>query len=285
MIGEMIKGLRTSRALSLQDIADRSGLTTVAICRIEQGQARPRPSTLRKLADALMVDVDQLTRELEHGTPAESEDAVSPVAALNALDTEAASLATLRAREPLQHIAEDVLLGLVSQDPGILDRLAELADSAARLDGPLHDLGWALARFLQAIRQEICHPEPAADASGCTAATRDLMAAVRDPASDWETLFLQACRRYAGVLLEKEPSVFRQVVGSFRLHRARLTMDDLNSDREDEDAGDRPSGRRAVSALASVLSLFDLANGARQAAGLTSADAGSRLRTPLLAGV
>ncbi len=54
-VGEKLKRLRTLNALTQAELAERAGLTTAAVARIERDEAEPRPSTLRKLAEALDV--------------------------------------------------------------------------------------------------------------------------------------------------------------------------------------------------------------------------------------
>ncbi len=54
-VGERVKRLRTLNALTQAELAQRAGLTTAAVARIERDEAEPRPSTLRKLARALDV--------------------------------------------------------------------------------------------------------------------------------------------------------------------------------------------------------------------------------------
>ena len=56
-----IKRLREQRALSLTDLAQRTGLSRVTINRIENGKQKPMPRTTHKLAEALGVRVEDLT--------------------------------------------------------------------------------------------------------------------------------------------------------------------------------------------------------------------------------
>ena len=62
-VGEKLKWLRTLNALTQAELADRAGLTTAAVARIERDEAEPRPSTLRKLAKALDVQPRELIEE------------------------------------------------------------------------------------------------------------------------------------------------------------------------------------------------------------------------------
>lgn len=58
-----VKKLREQRALSLSDLAQITGLSRVTINRIENGKQKPMPRTIRKLANALGVTVEELTSE------------------------------------------------------------------------------------------------------------------------------------------------------------------------------------------------------------------------------
>ena len=59
-IGDRLKRARTLNALTQAELAERAGLTTAAVARIERDEAEPRPSTLRKLARALGVEPREL---------------------------------------------------------------------------------------------------------------------------------------------------------------------------------------------------------------------------------
>jgi transcriptional regulator with XRE-family HTH domain len=62
-VGDKLKRLRTLNALTQAELADKAGLTTAAVARIERDEAEPRPSTLRKLARALDVQPRELIEE------------------------------------------------------------------------------------------------------------------------------------------------------------------------------------------------------------------------------
>jgi transcriptional regulator with XRE-family HTH domain len=51
-IGNRLKELRIRRALTQYELADRAGISTNALNRIELNKAEPHMSTLRKLAKA-----------------------------------------------------------------------------------------------------------------------------------------------------------------------------------------------------------------------------------------
>jgi transcriptional regulator with XRE-family HTH domain len=55
-----IRRLRQLRALSQRELAQRAGLDTATINRIERGKQRPMPRTIRKLADALGVTTEEI---------------------------------------------------------------------------------------------------------------------------------------------------------------------------------------------------------------------------------
>jgi transcriptional regulator with XRE-family HTH domain len=62
-MNENIKALRKRRALSLSDLAQISNVSRVTINRIENGKQKPSPRTIRRLAQALQVQVEELTSE------------------------------------------------------------------------------------------------------------------------------------------------------------------------------------------------------------------------------
>ena len=59
-IGETLKRQRTRRALTQAELAERAGVTTATVARIERDEIEPRMTTLRKLAQALEVDPAEL---------------------------------------------------------------------------------------------------------------------------------------------------------------------------------------------------------------------------------
>jgi transcriptional regulator with XRE-family HTH domain len=59
-VGDKIRRLRDARALTQQELAARAGITAAALSRIERNNAEPRPTTRRKLAQALEVDPAEL---------------------------------------------------------------------------------------------------------------------------------------------------------------------------------------------------------------------------------
>ena len=60
-MNDRLRNLRERRALSLADLAQLSRVGRVTISRIENGRQKPRPKTIRALAEALQVEVEELT--------------------------------------------------------------------------------------------------------------------------------------------------------------------------------------------------------------------------------
>ncbi len=59
---ERLRELRTLRAFSQQDLADAAGVGRNTISRIERGETGAHGRTLRRLAEALRVDVAELVK-------------------------------------------------------------------------------------------------------------------------------------------------------------------------------------------------------------------------------
>ena len=59
-IGDNLKRVRTLRALTQAQLAEKAGITQATVVRIERNQQEPHMSTLRKLAEALNVDPAEL---------------------------------------------------------------------------------------------------------------------------------------------------------------------------------------------------------------------------------
>jgi len=60
---DTVKEIRRRKGWSQKDLAEESGVGQDTISGIESGRHEPRPSTLRKLADALDVEVADFFRE------------------------------------------------------------------------------------------------------------------------------------------------------------------------------------------------------------------------------
>ena len=59
-VGDRLKRLRTRNALTQAELAERAGLTTAAVARIERNESEPHMSSIRKLARALGVKPAEL---------------------------------------------------------------------------------------------------------------------------------------------------------------------------------------------------------------------------------
>jgi transcriptional regulator with XRE-family HTH domain len=79
---QTLKRLRTGATMSQDDLAEASGVSKKTIARIETGKHAPHPTTIQRLAMALKVRVDDLTRE-----PTEKEDGDFLEAGLRPLKT------------------------------------------------------------------------------------------------------------------------------------------------------------------------------------------------------
>jgi transcriptional regulator with XRE-family HTH domain len=62
-VAERLAELRERRALTLRELAQMSGVAADTINQIELGHRKARPSTLRKLARALEIDVQEFYAE------------------------------------------------------------------------------------------------------------------------------------------------------------------------------------------------------------------------------
>jgi transcriptional regulator with XRE-family HTH domain len=62
-IGEKLRETRKRKLLTQQQLAERTGVGVATIIRIERNQVEPRGSTIRKLAEALEVEPEELVRK------------------------------------------------------------------------------------------------------------------------------------------------------------------------------------------------------------------------------
>lgn len=65
--GVKLRRLRRERALSLRDLAHRSGIAYDTINRLELGKQEAQPRTIRKLAEALGVEPKELMKGEDDG--------------------------------------------------------------------------------------------------------------------------------------------------------------------------------------------------------------------------
>lgn len=61
-VGDRIRHVREHLNLSQQDVCGRSGIDVATYSRIEQGHSSPKLDTLIRIADAMDVELEELTR-------------------------------------------------------------------------------------------------------------------------------------------------------------------------------------------------------------------------------
>ena len=59
-VGDNLKRLRVLNALTQEELAEKAGLTSTAVARIERNESEPRMTSIRKLAVALGVKPREL---------------------------------------------------------------------------------------------------------------------------------------------------------------------------------------------------------------------------------
>jgi transcriptional regulator with XRE-family HTH domain len=62
-IGDRLRNLRTRRALTQEELAEKADVGTNTVARLERNETEPHMSTLRKLARALDADPSDLIGE------------------------------------------------------------------------------------------------------------------------------------------------------------------------------------------------------------------------------
>ena len=67
-IGERIKRYREEKRMTQEEVADRAGVTAVSVSRWERGTRDPTFRDVEKIAAALGVTMEELTREPKRGT-------------------------------------------------------------------------------------------------------------------------------------------------------------------------------------------------------------------------
>ena len=61
-IGDRLRDLRKRKLLTQEQLAERSGVGIATIVRVERNQVEPRGSNIRKLAEALSVEPEELVK-------------------------------------------------------------------------------------------------------------------------------------------------------------------------------------------------------------------------------
>ena len=64
-IGDRLRQLRKQSLMTQEELAERSGVAVSTIIRIERNQVEPHGSTIRKLAEALEVEPQELVRRAD----------------------------------------------------------------------------------------------------------------------------------------------------------------------------------------------------------------------------
>lgn len=127
--------LRGEKNLTQQELGDAIGVSPSQISRYEAGQARPRKTVLRKLADALDVEVDQLSggqaeeegREIIFNISAQHEAKIHEFAKKEGVSFDAAVQLILAQGLKDKLDADASMLAKLEQDiPGAYDKLVEL---------------------------------------------------------------------------------------------------------------------------------------------------------------
>ena len=61
-IGDRLRDLRKRALLTQRELADKSGVGVTTIIRIERNQVEPHGRTIRRLAEALKVEPEELVK-------------------------------------------------------------------------------------------------------------------------------------------------------------------------------------------------------------------------------
>ena len=59
-IGEKIKEIRTSKNMLIKELAEKSGLSVASIINYEKGKFKPNIISIKRIAEALNYDFDEL---------------------------------------------------------------------------------------------------------------------------------------------------------------------------------------------------------------------------------
>ena len=116
-----LKDVRQRKALTQRQLAERAGVNRVTIARIETGKDEPFPTTVRKVADALGVEPEEL---------------LDPVAesAVNGPSTVPANgpATHLSLDERITVVDEEDVRRLLSSEPDLLPLVNEAAEQLSR---------------------------------------------------------------------------------------------------------------------------------------------------------
>ena len=116
-----LKDVRQRKALTQQQLADRAGVNRVTIARIEGGKDEPFPTTVRKVADALGVEPEELLEPVP--------DRMANGPATGAANGVATTL-SLDAR--ITVVGEEDVRRLLRAEPDLLPLVNEAAEQLSR---------------------------------------------------------------------------------------------------------------------------------------------------------
>lgn len=173
-IGERLKEERLRNGWSQKDLARESGTNVDTISGIETGQHEPRPSTLRKLAKALDIEVRELFEEpvplaeapREAGLPAKEESifdlAHDAVLRQHRADAQAGARADsaegIQQPARFQEYENALVTDLLGRDPSeVVGEFVELMHGYVRLERKVAQVEEENARLREEAEQESVH--------------------------------------------------------------------------------------------------------------------------------
>jgi transcriptional regulator with XRE-family HTH domain len=281
VIGELIRQLREQRKVSVEALADAATISVESLSRIEGAAAFPRLSTLRKVADALALQPSILIEQLRHAEAAPlfaTEEVPGPISELRDIGASQLmpALAELEARDALQRVADDVIVRLLCGQGDLLGYLGQLSEQATGIQGSIEPEGKALGGFIDALRENFFEQRFSSDMLEAVNSANELIERVFTDYAAWTSEFEYTSGRYAAILLNEEPSVFRDAVSRF-LENFGAVLAGVPLRRT---SSQQEIGRREISALLTVLTLFDLVNGFRDGLGSETVTLASGVRMP-----
>jgi transcriptional regulator with XRE-family HTH domain len=132
-----LKDVRQRKALTQQQLAEKAGVNRVTIARIEGGKDEPFPTTLRKVADALGVEPEDLLEPVAETVSNGPANASGPAGApVNG----AAALPPLDARITIAASDAEGVRRFLEAEPDLLPLINEAAEQLVRYipDARLH---------------------------------------------------------------------------------------------------------------------------------------------------
>jgi predicted ATPase/transcriptional regulator with XRE-family HTH domain len=160
--GAVLRGLRTARSLTQEELAERAGLSVKAVSALERGERkRPYPHTVRALADARDLDDAPRARlgaavpvpgSAAPVTPTTQRTVTAPATALVGRDGDIARIADLVGSSRLVTVTGPGGVGKTRVGVAVLDRLAPAHDVAVAVDlAPVRDPAEVLVQLAAAV--------------------------------------------------------------------------------------------------------------------------------------